>query len=55
MPDTMKVKLKVKRFDPAEAGGKTWLQEYEVDIHPDSTVLDALIQVREHEDGHLII
>ena len=49
----MQVGLKVKRFDPTDSGGKTWWQEYEVDVHPDSTVLDALIQVREHVDGTL--
>ena len=49
----MQVNLKIKRFDPADSGGKTWWQEYEVDVHPDSTVLDALIQVREHVDGTL--
>ena len=49
----MQVNLKVKRFDPADSGGKTWWQEYKVDVHPDSTVLDALIQVREQEDGTL--
>ena len=42
--------LKIKRFDPADSGGKTWWQEYSVDIHKDSTVLDALIEVREYED-----
>ncbi|MCZ6539478.1 MAG: 2Fe-2S iron-sulfur cluster-binding protein, partial [Chloroflexi bacterium] len=49
----MQVDLKVKRFDPADSGGRTWWQEYEVDVHPDSTVLDALIEVREHVDGTL--
>jgi succinate dehydrogenase / fumarate reductase iron-sulfur subunit len=49
----MQVDLKIKRFDPADSGGKTWWQEYKVDVHPDSTVLDALIQVREQEDGTL--
>ena len=45
----MIVDLKIKRFDPSDSGGKTWWQEYSVDIHKDSTVLDALIQVREYE------
>ncbi len=53
--NTMKVKLKIKRFDPAESGGKTWWQEYEVDVHPDSTVLDSLIEVREQNDGTLAL
>ncbi len=49
----MQVNLKIKRFDPTDSWGKTWWQEYEVDVHPDSTVLDALIEVREQEDGTL--
>ena len=51
----MQANLKVKRFDPADEGGKTWWQEYKVDVHPDSTVLDSLIQIREQEDGTLAL
>lgn len=51
--ETLNVKLKVKRYDPADSGGKTWWQEYEVDVHPDSTILDSLIEVREQNDGTL--
>ena len=51
----MKVDLRVKRFDPADSGGKTWWQKYEVDVHPDSTVLDSLIMVREQVDGTLAL
>ena len=51
----MIVDLKIKRFDPSDSGGKTWWQEYSVDIHKDSTVLDALIQVREYEDTSLAL
>ena len=51
----MQANLKVKRFDPADEGGKTWWQEYKVDVHPDSTVLDSLIHIREQEDGTLAL
>lgn len=51
----MQANLKVKRFDPADEGGKTWWQEYKVDVHPDSTVLDSLIQIREQDDGTLAL
>lgn len=51
----MLVGLKVKRFDPAESGGKTWFQDYEIDVHPDSTVLDSLIHIREQVDGTLAL
>ena len=51
----MKVNLKVKRFDPDDSSGKTWWQEYNIDTHQDSTVLDALIHVREYEDTSLAL
>ena len=51
----MNVNLKVKRFDPADSTGGSWLQEYNIDIHQDSTVLDALIHVREYEDTSLAL
>ena len=51
----MNVNLKVKRFDPGDPSGKTWWQEYNIDIHQDSTVLDALIHVREYEDTSLAL
>ena len=49
----MLASLKVKRFDPEKANAQPYYQEYSLDIHPDSTVLDALIQVREEVDGTL--
>ncbi|MBM04607.1 MAG: succinate dehydrogenase [Chloroflexi bacterium] len=51
----MNVNLKVKRFDPADSTGGSWWQEYNIDIHQDSTVLDALIHVREYEDTSLAL
>ena len=51
----MNVNLKVKRFDPGDSEGKTWWQEYKIDAHQDSTVLDALIHVREYKDTSLAL
>lgn len=51
----MQTNLKVKRFDPSEAGAQPFFQEYSLDIHPDSTILDALIHVREEVDGTLAL
>jgi succinate dehydrogenase / fumarate reductase iron-sulfur subunit len=48
----MDVKLKVKRFDP-ESGAEPTYQNYEVEMPPNSTVLDTLIEVREYHDGTL--
>ncbi len=49
----MEVKLKVKRFDP-EAGQEPELPAAtRVDMPESATVLDALIEVREYQDGTL--
>jgi succinate dehydrogenase / fumarate reductase iron-sulfur subunit len=49
----MKVKLKVKRTDPEH--GATGYSDYDVDMPESSTLLDALINVREYEDGTLAL
>ena len=49
----MEVKLKVKRFDPEKPKDNIWYQDYNIDIHPSSTILDALINIREEVDGTL--
>ena len=49
----MIVTLNVKRYDPEKSKDNTWYQEYKMDIHQSSTVLDALIHVREEIDGTL--
>ena len=51
----MNVNLKVKRFDPGDSSKNIWWQEYNIDIHQDSTVLDALIHIREYEDTSLAL
>jgi succinate dehydrogenase / fumarate reductase iron-sulfur subunit len=51
----MQANLKVRRFDSGEPGAQPRFQEYSIDVHPDSTILDALIQVREEVDGTLAL
>ena len=51
----MNVNLKVKRFDPGDPESQTLWQEYKIDVPQDSTVLDALIHVRENEDTSLAL
>ncbi|MBI5052990.1 MAG: succinate dehydrogenase iron-sulfur subunit [Chloroflexi bacterium] len=46
----MKIKLKIKRFNP-EKDSKPWWGEYEVDVEPTDRVLDALHQVKWFQDG----
>ena len=50
----MKVKLRVKRTSP-ENGRQQSYSSYAVDAPENVTVLDALIQVREYEDGTLAL
>jgi succinate dehydrogenase / fumarate reductase iron-sulfur subunit len=49
----MKVKLKVKRSDPAS--GAVTYSKYNIETEESVTLLDALIQVREYEDGSLAL
>lgn len=51
--DTMKANLKIKRYDPEQ--NRSWDQEYSVETHSSATILDALIQVREEQDGSLAL
>ena len=46
----MKIKLKIKRFNP-EKDSKPWWGEYEVDVEPTDRVLDSLHQVKWFQDG----
>ena len=48
----MELTLKVHRYDPS-TDDKGQLQTYNLDIDDDATVLDALMQVREEQDGTL--
>ena len=50
----MKVKLKVKRTN-SENGGAGGYSQYVIDAPENTTLLDALITVREYHDGTLAL
>jgi succinate dehydrogenase / fumarate reductase, iron-sulfur subunit len=47
-------KLKVRRYQPETGEGPYW-QQYDVDLDPTLSVLDGLLQVRDREDGTLVV
>jgi succinate dehydrogenase / fumarate reductase iron-sulfur subunit len=47
-------KLKVRRYQPESGEGAYW-QEFKVDLDPDLSVLDGLLQVRDRQDGSLVV
>jgi succinate dehydrogenase / fumarate reductase, iron-sulfur subunit len=46
--------LKVRRYQPETGQGPYW-QEYDVDLDPTLSVLDGLLQVRDRQDGTLVV
>jgi succinate dehydrogenase / fumarate reductase iron-sulfur subunit len=46
--------LKVRRYQPETQEGPYW-QEFKVDLDPDLSVLDGLLQVRDRQDGTLVV
>jgi succinate dehydrogenase iron-sulfur subunit len=46
--------LKVRRYQPESGEGAYW-QEFKVDLDPDLSVLDGLLQIRDREDGSLVV
>ncbi len=46
--------LKVRRYQP-ETGEAPYWQEFKVDLDPDLSVLDGLLQVRDRTDGTLVV
>src|SRR5437773_3353569 len=46
--------LKVRRYQP-ETGQPPYWQEFKVDLDPDLSVLDGLLQVRDRQDGSLVV
>ena len=42
--------LKVRRFDP-ESGDPAYWEEFEVELDPERSVLDGILQVRDEQDG----
>jgi len=51
MPDYT---LKIRRFDP-DSGEPAYWQEFEVDLPPERSVLDGILQARNAEDGSIAI
>src|SRR3954453_21940606 len=45
---------KVRRYQPETGEGPYW-QEFKVDLDPDLSVLDGLLQVRDSQDGTLVV
>jgi succinate dehydrogenase / fumarate reductase iron-sulfur subunit len=50
----MKAIIDVKRFNP-ENDSEEYFQEYEIEVEESSTILDALIKIREDMDGTLAL
>lgn len=48
----MKVTFKIYRFDPV-SGGEPFYQNYELPVEKGQTVLDALNEIKAHQDGSL--
>ncbi|HEV2791807.1 MAG TPA: 2Fe-2S iron-sulfur cluster-binding protein [Solirubrobacterales bacterium] len=46
--------IKVRRFQPESGEGPYW-QEFNVDLEPSLSVLDALLQTKDKEDGSLAV
>jgi succinate dehydrogenase / fumarate reductase, iron-sulfur subunit len=46
--------LKVRRYQP-ETGDPAYWQEFTVELDPDLSVLDGLLQVRDRQDGSLVV
>src|SRR5215211_2184379 len=46
--------LRVRRFDP-ESGAAAYWQDFEVDLEPERSVLDGILQAKGAEDGSLAI
>src|ERR671919_1013139 len=46
--------LKIRRFDP-ESGQPAYWQEFNVELDPERSVLDGILQVRGDQDGSIAI
>jgi succinate dehydrogenase / fumarate reductase iron-sulfur subunit len=46
--------LQVRRYQPESGEGPYW-QRYDVDLDPTLSVLDGLLQIRDREDGTLVV
>src|SRR4051812_43850685 len=54
MADPQDFTLKVRRFDP-ESGEQAYWRDYGVELDPERSVLDGILQVRDREDASLAI
>ena len=50
----MQLELRIKRFNP-EAGTEPWWDEFTVEVEPNDRLLDALHEVKWHQDGTLAL
>ncbi|HTP59206.1 MAG TPA: 2Fe-2S iron-sulfur cluster-binding protein, partial [Spirochaetia bacterium] len=48
----MRIVLRIRRFDP-EKGGEPHDVDYALDVQPTDRILDALIRVKDEQDGSL--
>src|ERR671933_2575757 len=46
--------LRVRRFDP-ESGASPYWQDFDVDLEPERSVLDGILQAKSEQDGALAI
>src|SRR3954467_598425 len=46
--------LRVRRYDP-ESGEPAYWEEFQVELDPERSVLDGILQVRNDQDGSLAI
>lgn len=49
----MEINFKVFRFNPQHPQARAHFKDYKVDVQPGMTVLDALIEIKGHQDGTL--
>ena len=51
----MDVMVRIRRYDPEGENPESYWQEYPVTMDDSATVLDALIKIREEQDGTLTL
>jgi succinate dehydrogenase / fumarate reductase iron-sulfur subunit len=54
MADTQTFQLKIRRFDP-ESGDPAYWADYDVELPPERSVLDGILQVKDREDASIAI
>src|SRR4051812_40889912 len=54
MADTQNFHLKIRRFDPESSDPAYWA-DYEVELPPERSVLDGILQVKDREDASIAI